>query len=373
MRVLDMYCGMGGFSLGFALAGLRPIEGHDIWPRAVATYNLNLRRLGCRAEVSDLTKRTPKGDFDVVIGGPPCQPFSRANVGARGEEHPLWPTFPAFFTIVLEKEPLVFLMENVPGLAYSHKDLLEEQLRRVKPYYRLKVAILNAADYGVPQRRRRLLVLGVRKDLGVRPSFPPPSHARNPNATITGHHLARWVSVYEAIGDIMTRPGALPEHEYAPVTDHDWQYGFEPIPLDRPSKTITTLVRCAKRTTNGAFRTTVLIMPANTLNTKGFLAPPGHHTTFCGRNEPETIRKLTVRECLRLQGFPDWWRFPHGIPITAKYILVGEAVPPILAYRLGVHVARLLGVEPRVPPREGEWALPYFRRAFHDLLGGGGP
>ena len=349
--------------MGFALAGFKPVHGYDIEPKAIATYNLNLRKYSCRADIADLTRQVPRGNYDIVIGGPPCQPFSVATTGPKGRDHPLWPTFPAFFAIVLEKEPLVFLMENVPGLAYNHKDLLEEQLRRVKPYYRLKVSILNAADYGVPQRRRRLLVLGVRKDLGVRPSFPPPSHARSPNATISGHRLAKWVSVYEAIGDIMARPGALPEHEPAPVTDHDQRYGFEPIPLDRPSKTITTLVRCAKRTTNGAFRTTVLIMPANTLNTKGFLAPPGRHTTFCGRNEPETIRKLTVRECLRLQGFPDWWKFPSGMSITRKYILVGEAVPPILAYKLAAHIARLFNLLPEQPKLD-EWALPYFWRAF---------
>ena len=144
LKVLDLFCGMGGLSLGFALAGFGPVEGHDIWPRAVATYNLNLRPLGCRAEVSDLTKRTPKGEFDVVIAGPPCEPFSRANVGARGEEHPLWPTFPRFFDVVLEKEPLAFLMENVPALLDRDcRPLLEGQLARLRPLYRLAVRVLD--------------------------------------------------------------------------------------------------------------------------------------------------------------------------------------------------------------------------------------
>ena len=404
LKVLDLFCGMGGLSLGFALAGLGPVEGHDIWPRAVATYNLNLRRLGCRAEVTDLTRRAPKGDFDVVVGGPPCQPFSRANAGPRGEGHPLWPTFPAYFDVVLEKEPLAFLLENVPTLLQDRdmKPLLEGQLARVRGQYRLAARVLDAADYGVPQRRLRLFVLGLRRDLGARPGFPPPSHARARTLALLGRGMARWVTVGEAIGDIVDRPGALPGHDPPPMLPHDIAYGLEPLDPDGVSKTITTLVRCAKRASGGTFRTTVVVWlrkhppaemgrpsrtvtahlaknrgrpdlsvrPATTVNTRGFLAPPGNHATFCGRADPG-VRKLSVRECLRLQSFPDWWRFPDGMSRTAKYVLVGEAVPPVLAYRLGVHLARLLGREPRVPPREGEWALPYFGRALWDLLDGG--
>ena len=79
-------------------------------------------------------------------------------------------------------------------------------------------------------------------------------------------------------------------------------------------------------------------------------------------------RRLTVRECLRLQSFPDWWRFPDGVSISKKYGLVGEAVPPILAYRLAVHIGRLLGWSIREPPKREEWCLPYFKRAFADYL-----
>ena len=81
-------------------------------------------------------------------------------------------------------------------------------------------------------------------------------------------------------------------------------------------------------------------------------------------------RRLSVRECLRVQSFPDWWRFPDGVSTTKKYRLVGEAVPPILAYRLAVALGKALGLPVREPPREEEWALPYFRRAFADYFGG---
>jgi hypothetical protein len=79
-------------------------------------------------------------------------------------------------------------------------------------------------------------------------------------------------------------------------------------------------------------------------------------------------RKLTVRECLRIQSFPDWWRFPNACPISKRYELVGEALPPILAFRLGIALGRALNLPTGEPPREDEWALPYFRRAFADYF-----
>jgi DNA (cytosine-5)-methyltransferase 1 len=97
IRVLDLYCGMGGLSLGFTLALRAGITGLDIDRWAVETYNLNLGRFGCKAAVQDVLKWEPEGDFDLVIGGPPCQPFSLANTKRRGEDHPLFPTFPRFF------------------------------------------------------------------------------------------------------------------------------------------------------------------------------------------------------------------------------------------------------------------------------------
>jgi site-specific DNA-cytosine methylase len=89
-----------------------------------------------------------------------------------------------------------------------------------------------------------------------------------------------------------------------------------------------------------------------------------------GQLLPVVYRRLTVRECLRVQSFPDWWRFPEGCAVSRRYKLVGEAVPPILAYRLGVALAKALGLRAREPPREGDWALPYFRRAFADYFSG---
>jgi DNA (cytosine-5)-methyltransferase 1 len=107
MRVLDLYCGMGGLSLGFALAlEDTEIHGVDIDPAAVAAYNLNLQRLGCRAERADLLTWPIDEGCDIIVGGPPCQPWSLANTKNSGDRHPLYPTFQRYFDIVKSAVPV---------------------------------------------------------------------------------------------------------------------------------------------------------------------------------------------------------------------------------------------------------------------------
>ena len=456
IKILDLYCGMGGLSLGFTL-GLKGVEilGLDIDRYAVATYNHNLSKLNCRAEVQDVLKWEPKGDYDVVMGGSPCQPFSLANTKKKGKDHPLYPTFPRFFDIVLELYPKVFLLENVRGLlTRRHRPLLEEQLRRVELHYRIRYQVLNAAYYGVPQRRERLFVLGIRKDLGIQPSFPSPTHAEEERATLMGR-LHRWVTVREAIGDLlsvspirlqkphnsrfrrvnewdepswtvransdreliipltpeqvrrirreredtsrhlakMEFPDSLDKPSrtvsshtvegtkretivFPVVTEHvmtekggwsnprsDW--GSRVMPKDKPSYTITEKHRSGQLVTIPPTTKKVMDRPSPVLVADARIYATGRreHGTDA---EKGCYRRLTVRECLRLQSFPDWWSFPSNISTSRKYKLVGEAVPPLLAYRLAVHIGRLMGWKVREPPREEEWQLPYFSRMFAD-------
>jgi DNA (cytosine-5)-methyltransferase 1 len=482
VRVLDLYCGMGGLSLGFALA-LRDVEiaGLDVDGDAVDTYNLNLNRLGAAARVQDVLRWEPAGAYDVVIGGSPCNPFSIANVRNPGEAHPLFPTFPRFFDVVLALKPKLFLLENVKGLTTRrHRHHLERQLARTAGDYMVEWRVLNAVDYGVPQRRERLIVVGVRRDLGRRPLFPEPTHAEKEHAGLDGRRLHRWLALGEAIGDLLLVPPqegkkliqTNPRHgkpadlgrpsrtvkvdgrggdftfdtilvpaesatelRFALLrgeqverirreredTSRHW-CGMEfPDRLDRPSRTVSS------HTVEGTKRETVVLplipdhvmtegggwdsprsdwgsrvmdpgRPAYTITEKhrsGQLVPvPPTTAEAMGRPSPSLVadarvyaagrmehgsdvekgcyRRLTVREALRIQSFPDWWRFPDRVSASKRYRLAGEAVPPVLAYRLAVAVARALGLETREPPRREEWQLPYFERAFADYLGGGG-
>jgi len=428
VKVLDLYCGMGGLSLGFVL-GLEDAEilGLDIDKYAVETYNYNLNRLNAEAKVQDILRWESRGEYDIIIAGSPCQPFSTANVKKRGREHPLYPTFPRFFDIVLELRPKVFLLENVKGLTTRrHRPLLEEQLKRVELHYRIRYQVLNAAYYGVPQRRERLFVLGIRKDLGIQPSFPPPTHAEEERVTLDGK-LHRWVTVREAIGDLLLIPpqgntltyrqterirreredtlrhfakmefpdnldkpsrtisshtveGTKRETIVVPITEHvmtekggwsnpksDW--GSRVMPEDKPSYTITEkhrsgqLVELPSLAWLKKHPPAELNMPSNTIASN-----VGKNKKWvCNSVVVEgKYRRLTVRECLRLQSFPDWWSFPNSISTSRKYKLVGEAVPPALAYRLATHIGKLMGWKVREPPKEEEWQLPYFSRMFAD-------
>jgi len=413
VRVLDLYCGMGGLSLGIALA-LEDSEVHgiDIDSKAVATYNLNLNKFECCAEVADLLSWEPSRDYDVVVGGPPCQPFSIANTIRMGEKHPLFPTFRRYFELVRIIRPLAFVLENVKGLLTRRfRPLLEKQLGSLTSDYCIRHAVLNAAHYGVPQRRERLIAVGVRKDIGAAPVLPVPTHAEAEALTLT-QHLHRWVTVREAIGDLLEAPPAVIRRERSDrqkcmlcllLSDHvmtekggstsgPWEWGRRIISLDRPATTVTEKHRSGQLVevpwtkyqdkhpplnpdepsravwSHVAKASRDLLIPldwpALAILSDNYLRPEGHHDGLSQR----VFRRLTVRECMRLQSFPDWWRFPEAVSVSKKYKLVGEAVPPVLAYRIAVSLGKALGLATREPPREEEWDLPYFRRAFADYF-----
>jgi DNA (cytosine-5)-methyltransferase 1 len=358
IRILDLYCGMGGLSLGFAL-GIQGavIRGLDRDGDAVATYNMNLRRLNCEAAVQDVLRWLPSGRYDVVIGGPPCQPFTVSNVIRVGESHPLFPTLPRYFDAVTVLRPLAFVFENVLGLASPrHGRHLKTQLAKVSGEYRVKVGRLNAAEHGVPQRRRRLIVVGIRRDVDGEFMFPRRTHGEAGRVTLDGE-VTPWVTLREAVGDLAplppAAPGAKPDKllyrdSCGNLVELNWlpyQSKHPPLSPDKPSPTIMGYIGKWSR---------CLLVPVSA----------GGKVIY---------RRLAVEECLRLQSFPGWWRFPAKIGVTKRYMLVGDATPPILAYRLAVSLARALGFEPREPPGEDEWALPYFHRAFADYYGGGGP
>jgi len=412
-RILDLYCGMGGLSLGFALALENPeISGYDIDACAVETYNLNLSKLGCKAYASDLLKKELDGEWDLVIGGVPCQPFSVANISKGGEKHRLYPTFPRFFHFVMKLKPKAFLMENVKGLvSRKHKHLLERELSLVSREYFVEYAVLNAADYGVPQKRERLFLLGIRRDLGIMPDFPPKTHSEAGSMTLHGK-LDKWITVKEAIGDLLDheitlitpkrsltdrtvetthKPIFLSEEPSPTVTVSGlseiicWNFSDEsmrkhrPQSLDEPARTVRAswantppdaLIglgkilseKAVEKISRMGIRTINLNAPSNTI-TK---FDRGYSATEQYLKIGAYYRRLSVKECLRLQSFPDWWRFLEGTSRTRMYKLVGEAVPPILAYKMATHIARLLGWGTREPPKPEEWELPYFYRAFQE-------
>jgi DNA (cytosine-5)-methyltransferase 1 len=178
--VLDLFAGCGGLSLGFEAAGFKTV-GYEIDPVACETYNKNLKGK-CYAVKLNLNFEYP--DADIIIGGPPCQPFSLR--GIRKGKNDARDGFPIFIDAIKKVQPQIFVFENVRGLLYSSKKYFEKILFELRNLgYIIDYKLLNAVDYGVPQNRERLFVVGHRAKFNF------------PNEEIN------QVTVGEAIGDTM--------------------------------------------------------------------------------------------------------------------------------------------------------------------------
>ena len=292
--VLDLFAGCGGLSLGFEAVGFRTI-GFEMVDEAVDTYNRNLKGK-CYNQFLEVGFNYPEEEnIDIIIGGPPCQPFSRFG-NQKGMEDAR-DGFPIFIDAVRRLQPKVFLFENVANILGRHKwylDLIVQELQNLG--YIVEYKVLNAVDYGVPQRRERLICVGHRA------SFHFPAIEREKR------------TVAEAIGDTMLSPEpeskilTSRQDEYIAVYEKK-SHCVNPRDLypDRPARTITC------RNLAGATSDMQRVRLAD------------------GRR-----RRLTYREAARLQTFPDWFEF-SGTE-TKQFYQIGNAVPPLLAYKIGQQV-----------------------------------
>lgn len=287
--VLDLFAGCGGLSLGFEAAGFTTI-GYEMNPDAAATYRVNL--LGeCFTEKLDLNFNYPKAD--IVIGGPPCQPFSVGG-NQKGIEDPR-NGFPIFIDAIRKVKPKVFMFENVRGLLYANKwyfEIILEELRDLG--YIIEFKLLNAVNFGVPQNRERLVVVGHNSSF----NFPIQENKKT--------------TVGDAISDMMHK---APEgSKFLTAAQDIYIANYEKasscvnprdLYADRPSRTLT----CRN-------------LAAATGDMHRVKLPDGRR------------RRLLVREAARLQSFPDSFEF-IGTE-TSQYYQIGNAVPPLLAYKIAL-------------------------------------
>ncbi len=307
-----MFAGAGGLDLGFrgdfTFLGRRYertafdiVKAYDINPRAVETYNANLEPV---CEVKDVTQIDPSElpKVDVVLGGFPCQDFSFAGKRQGISVH-RGNLYKAMVAAVEAIRPKVFVAENVRGLLTANgglaKEVITKDFASAGPGYKIHMALLNAADFGVPQRRERVFIVGVRADIGEDFTFPGPTHA--PPSIADGVALLPWVTAKRALADLEDEDKlrSMPNWEWSKAKRNSGQ-GNRPVRADEPSPTIRA----------------------------------EHHGNI--EFHYSLPRRLSVREAARLQSFPD--DFVFVAPMSEAYKLVGNAVPPALAW----HLARAL-------------------------------
>ena len=299
--VLDLFAGCGGLALGFEAAGFRTV-GFESDSDACQTYQTNLHspchQTYLKAGVELSTGAT------VIIGGPPCQPFS-VN-GLQEGEHDERDGFPAFLWAVARYSPAVVVFENVRGMRYRNEVYFNGITARLASLgYRVDWALLNAAEFCVPQRRERLFVVGHRGGF----EFPEPI-TREP------------ITAGRALGDLAYQipPGAkfLTASMDAYVARYEQKSKCvrpRDLHLDIPSRTVTC------RNLNGATGDMLRVR-----------LPDGRR------------RRLTVREGARLQSFPDWFHFAGTE--GSQFNQIGNAVPPLLAKAVALAVKRHLDGQP---------------------------
>ncbi len=368
---IDLFAGAGGMSLGFEQAGFDIVAAVEIDPIHCATHEYNFPdTTTICASVIDLTgaeirRRAKLGtkDIDVVVGGAPCQGFSL--MGKRAFEDPRNQLVFHYVRIVQELNPKYCVFENVRGLTLGkHAQFLEELIVALDlagydvltPYQ-----VLNAADYGVPQDRRRLFLVGTRKGLRS-PDYPAPSDYR--------------ISVADAIGDL-PNADSFDELNLSDVVPVEWETmsnygrklrGFDRDPHDYsyPRNFDPNLLTCSIRTQHttssqarfaatpqgktdpiSRFRRLELTGLCNTLRA-GTDSARGAHTSPRPIH-PLFSRVITVREAARLHSYPDWFRLHatkwHGCR------QIGNSVPPLLARALASQLLKAQGIKPSKPKK----------------------
>jgi DNA (cytosine-5)-methyltransferase 1 len=308
--VLDLFAGCGGLALGFEAAGFNTI-GFEANSDCCATYNANLHGT-CTEQF--LTPETEFPATDIVIGGPPCQPFSVGGnqLGLEDSRD----GFPTFIAAVERLNPRLWIFENVRGLLYKNKWYLDQVIRRLERCgYVVEIKLLNASNYLVPQNRERLIVVGHKGDF----SFPDESGKTITAGLALGGYLFAEPPDGKYLNTSMDAYVARYEKASKCINPRD-------LAPDRPARTITC------RNLAGA-----------TGDMQRIKLPSGRR------------RRLTVREGARLQSFPDWFEFCGSE--GSQFNQVGNAVPPMFAYALAQSVRTYLDSSNRLSNEsiEGRW------------------
>ncbi len=378
---VDLFAGAGGFSLGLEQAGFDIVVAIDRDPYHIATYRRNFPHVkAVCAPIQDLTSSDVREaigsdrDIDLVCGGPPCQGFS--HMGKRDAADPRNALVDEFVRLVVELQPKTFLLENVPGMQLGRgAEVISRTANRLRDGGYLitePVRTLNAAAFGVPQRRERMFIIGVRSDFGISVPYPSsPCKHQSPRPTVWEaiSDLPPLLGREDLLADDVTAYPPFPQEQFHPyvLAARD----LLRCPCDLSYRRTWTRTHCSgcQRVRHSAeveelYAATApgASVPAHNLprlDPDG-LAPTlraGTDSEHGSYNAPRPVhpyepRCITVREAARLHGYPDWFRFyPRKWHAHRQ---IGNSVCPPVAQALGRAIIETL----RMHAAEASVSLP---------------
>lgn len=299
LKTVALFAGCGGLDLGFENAGFEIIWANDNNNKIADTYRYNHKKTKLViGSIIDINSGDIP-DCDIIIGGPPCQSWSLAGA-MKGKEDSRGQLFYEYIRVIKDKRPKAFVAENVKGIvSKAHINSFNEIVDMFKECgYTVTYKLVNAKGYGVPQDRERVFIVGIRNDINSDYVFPTPTH-----------HQGNYNTLEEAIGDLRNNSG-------------EWMEGsFSPIFMSRNRR--------------------------RSWNEVGFTVQASGRQTQIHPDSPEmekvdkdkwqfkndsskTIRRMSVRECARIQTFPDSFEFLSS-SLNENYKMIGNAVPVKLA------------------------------------------
>ncbi len=343
---VSLYAGAGGLDYGFVQAGFRLLWAVDADPHAVETYRMNVGDHIIRGELPD--HQPPKSlRPDLVVGGPPCQGFSV--IGRMDPADPRSKHVHHFFDVVERVEPRAFCMENVRALADGARwaETRESLIARATGLgFQVELMVLRASDYGVPQARERMFLIGLRDGS---PLCPVPISRQDPPTVRDA--LSRLPRFGQPGNDTQTTACVVPAAK--PVmrpSAHKGSLLFNgsgrPLLLDAPAKTLPASM--------GGNATPILDQDEFEHGSKPWVV--GYHERLRRglgpiKKAPRRMRRITVEEAAALQSFPIGWRWSG--PRGARYRQVGNAVPPGLAERVAISLRDALEAADEVSASSG--------------------
>ena len=352
---VDLFSGAGGFSLGAIQAGLSVVGALEIDKNAGKTYQANVANKAKTANPllnEDILVLDPEdamshwglkpGQCDIIVGGPPCQGFSRHRINNAGVGDPRNKLLGRYFEYVAALRPRVFLVENVPGLLWPrHKEYLEQfyEMGDIADYHIASPVILNACDYGVMQNRKRVFILGIDNRRPFSLTWPPePTHASPASPVQLKQGKLPWLTAQAAFAPAQINDPSDVHMNHSPELIEV----FKNTPINGGSRAKSgRILKCHAGHTGhkDVYGRIDPSKPAPTMTTacinpsKGrFVHPVEHHG-------------ITVRQAARIQGFPESFVFHGGLMASGAQI--GNAVPIKLAEVLLRHISEAMLAEQR--------------------------